>query len=75
MDTTDQSAVRSLPVKIPMWSSSASADTGASIITTALIKQMKKRLITRAINPLTSSHGSHGHHEIIHPKPIRHTAC
>ncbi len=71
MDTTDQSAVRSLPVKnSDVVIIGIGEDTGASIITTALIKQMKaKRLIARAINPAHQQvMEAMGIDEIIHPE-------
>ena len=71
MDTTDQSAIKSLPVKnSDVVIICIGEDTGASIITTALIKQLKpKRLIARAINPAHQNvMEAMGIDEIIHPE-------
>jgi trk system potassium uptake protein TrkA len=71
MDTTDVSAVKSLPVKnADVVIIAIGEDTGASIITTALIKQLNpKRVIARAINPAHQSvMEAMGIEEIIHPE-------
>jgi trk system potassium uptake protein len=71
MDTTDQSAIKSLPIKnSDVVVISIGEDTGASIITSALIKQLKpKRLIARAINPAHQNvMEAMGIDEIVHPE-------
>ncbi|MEP7268146.1 MAG: TrkA family potassium uptake protein [Saprospiraceae bacterium] len=71
MDTTDQSAVKSLPIKnSDVVIICIGEDTGASLISTAMIKQLKpKRLIARAINPAHQNvMEAMGIDEIIHPE-------
>lgn len=71
MDTTDESAIKSLPVKnSDVVIVGIGEDTGASIITTALIKQLKpKRLIARAINPAHQNvMEAMGISDIVHPE-------
>lgn len=71
MDTTDQAAIKSLPIKnSDVVIISIGEDTGASIITTALIKQLgPKRIIARAINPAHQNvMEAMGIDDIIHPE-------
>ena len=71
MDTTDDNAIDSLPIVDADYVIIAiGEDTGASILSTALIKQKNpKRIIGRAINPLHQTVlQSMGIEEIVHPE-------
>jgi len=71
MDTTDENAIDTLPITDADYVVIAiGEDTGASILSTALIKQRNpKRIIGRAINPLHQTVlQSMGIEEIVHPE-------